>query len=440
MRKLFLFVFTIFFLTSGIKAQLLTESFIAAPGADITTLGWTTFSGTINPLLVVSPTLDFPNYQLPGFGNSCAMQNNGFDYSKVLSSNVTSGSIYAFFLVNVSNAQAVTALGDYFAAFLPSASTTNFCTRVFIRKAITQTNKFAFGIAKNAVSGGATVYGDSTFTYGVTYLVVAKLTIVAGTPNDQVSLFTFSTSDPLPSIEPTPNIGPIGGTTADVPDIGKFVIRQGGATLAPTLVIDEIFIGTDWGTVLPVELNSFTSATERNNVNLNWATSSESNNSGFEIERSSDNSEWNKIGFLNGNGTTTSAHSYSFTDRNLESGKYNFRLKQIDFNGNFEYHILNNEVNIGTPDKFNLSQNYPNPFNPTTKINYNIPFDSKVSIKLFDLSGKELKTLYSGERSAGYYTMDFNASDISSGAYFYKISANQNGNNFTSTKKMVVLK
>ncbi len=186
---------------------------------------------------------------------------------------------------------------------------------------------------------------------------------------------------------------------------------------------------------LPVELVSFVSSINNNSVELNWSTASETNNAGFDVERSS-NGVWTKIANVTGNGTTTSAHSYSYVDRNLASGSYNYRLKQIDFNGNFEYFNLSNEVNVGIPTKYDLSQNYPNPFNPSTSINYEIPFDGRVSLKVFDMSGKEVATLVNEVKTAGYYTYNFNASNLSSGIYFYSLSAN----NFTATKKMMLVK
>ncbi len=111
-------------------------------------------------------------------------------------------------------------------------------------------------------------------------------------------------------------------------------------------------------------------------------------------------------------------------------------MKQIDFNGNFEYFNLNNEVVIGVPSSYGLSQNYPNPFNPSTKIEFQIPSDGNVSVKIFDMSGKEVSSLLNEFKSAGYYSIDFNASALSSGTYFYAITSNS----FTATKKMVLMK
>jgi len=149
---------------------------------------------------------------------------------------------------------------------------------------------------------------------------------------------------------------------------------------------------------------------------------------------------WNEIGFVNGNGTTNQIHSYSFYDRNLSSGNYSYRLKQIDFNGNYEYKNLNNEVIIGKPSSFELSQNYPNPFNPSTKINFQISSDSKVELKVFDISGKEVAVLVNDVRQADYYTVDFNASGLPSGIYFARLNVQSESGAFTKSIKLNLLK
>ena len=195
------------------------------------------------------------------------------------------------------------------------------------------------------------------------------------------------------------------------------------------------FIVGDDG-ALPVELASFTSSTIGNNVKLNWSTVNEENNSGFDIERKSVAGEWTKIGNVAGNGTSTTGHNYSFEDRNIATGNYNYRLKQIDYNGNFEYFSLSNEVIVGVPSKFELSQNYPNPFNPSTTINYQLANNSFVSLKIYDMSGKEVAALVNTMQTAGYYSVNFNALSLSSGMYFYTIKAND----FVSTKRMMLVK
>ena len=196
-----------------------------------------------------------------------------------------------------------------------------------------------------------------------------------------------------------------------------------------------------WDFPSPVEMLSFNSSTSEKSVTLSWSTSSELNNSGFEIQRAIENEKlkienWSKIGFVNGSGTTNEPKEYSYTDRNLETGKYKYRLKQLDFNGNFEYFELPEVVSIGIPDKYDLSQNYPNPFNPVTTINYDLPNDGIVSIKVYDILGRELKTLVSEMKTAGYHKVQFNAADFASGAYLYRMNAGE----FVAVKKFVVLK
>lgn len=198
---------------------------------------------------------------------------------------------------------------------------------------------------------------------------------------------------------------------------------------------------TDDTNPLPVELSSFTSNHDARNVNLNWSTTSELNNSGFDIERKLvSETVWSRIGNVAGHGTSNTVNNYQYEDRNLQSGKYNYRLKQIDANGNFKYYQLSNFVEVGIPGKYAISQNYPNPFNPSTKINYDLPFDSRVAIKIFDITGREVASILNQTQTAGYYTATFNASNLSSGVYFYQINADGGNQNFVKTLKMMLIK
>lgn len=187
----------------------------------------------------------------------------------------------------------------------------------------------------------------------------------------------------------------------------------------------------------PVELSTFSSSISKNNVTLNWTTSEEINNSGFEIERKFQNKNWMKSGFVEGNINSTEVINYSYSDKNLSSGKYNYRLKQIDLNGNFEYHYLQNQVEVGLPQEFSLSQNYPNPFNPATKIDFDLPEEADIKLFLYDLSGKQVAVLLNDRLSAGYHSLQFKGGQLSSGMYFYRIITNKG---FTSVRKMVLLK
>jgi hypothetical protein len=193
---------------------------------------------------------------------------------------------------------------------------------------------------------------------------------------------------------------------------------------------------------LPVELTSFTAAPDRNDVTLNWSTASEQNNAGFNIERKLSGTEsWVSAGFVQGIGNSNTQQSYTYKDSRVNSGRYNYRLKQTDFNGNYHYYDLSGEVVVGLPSRFDLSQNYPNPFNPTTKIDYALPLDGKVSMKLYDITGREVASLINNElMTAGYYTYSFSGVNLASGTYFYRLNVNGQSKSFTMTKKMMLVK
>lgn len=186
---------------------------------------------------------------------------------------------------------------------------------------------------------------------------------------------------------------------------------------------------------LPVELNNFTSFIKGNSVELKWNTATEVNNYGFEIERTNENQVWEKIGFVAGAGNDNSANSYTYLDNSVNSGKYKYRLKQIDLDGKFVY-SREIETIVETDFKFVLSQNYPNPFNPSTMIKYQLAMNSHVKLKVFDMLGQEVATLINTNQKAGNYEINFDASRLASGIYIYKLTAG----NYTETKKMNLLK
>ncbi len=191
---------------------------------------------------------------------------------------------------------------------------------------------------------------------------------------------------------------------------------------------------------VPVELISFNGSASGNEVTLIWATATETNNSGFEIERSQMSSVksqkvWEKIGFVSGSGTTTEPKTYSYIDENLSSGVYQYRLKQIDFDGSFEYSNIV-EVEVTVPIEFSLEQNYPNPFNPSTNIKYSIPADGNVTLKVYDILGNEVITLVNGFKQAGTFDVMFDGSNLSSGVYYYRLTSGE----MITTKKLMLTK
>ena len=193
---------------------------------------------------------------------------------------------------------------------------------------------------------------------------------------------------------------------------------------------------------LPVELTSFTAKLIGKNVRLLWQTSTEINNFGFEVERF-ENSDWVKIGFVNGNGNSNSPKDYSFIDDQIKvNGTIKYRLKQIDNDGQFEYSDV---ISVTfSPNEFELFQNYPNPFNPSTSISWNSKVDAEVTIKIFDILGNEITTLLSEFKEAGNHKIDFNTSNLNSnlasGVYIYQIEIKNNQLLFNTNKKMTFIK
>ncbi len=189
---------------------------------------------------------------------------------------------------------------------------------------------------------------------------------------------------------------------------------------------------------MPVELSSFSYSLSSNNVKLTWITETEVNNHGFEIYRKSEQTDWAMIGFVNGSGTINTPKTYNYTDKNLNTGKYSYKLKQIDYNGNYEYFMMPGIAEIEGPNKFEISQNYPNPFNPSTTIDFSIPKNAYVTLKIYDVSGKEVAVLVNSRIIAGFHSVNFNADSyhLSSGVFFYKLSAGD----FSLTKQMLLIK
>lgn len=190
---------------------------------------------------------------------------------------------------------------------------------------------------------------------------------------------------------------------------------------------------------LPVELVSFSSNVKNNNVTLLWETATEINNLGFEVERrsvtSTLNTEWIKIGFREGNGTSNSKNRYSFDDQIQTNGSFEYRLKQIDRNGAIEY-SKSTTIQISVPNKTALNQNYPNPFNPSTEISFTIPSTGFVHLSVYDITGKEVATLVNGDLISGKHSVKFNGNALSSGIYFYTLKTAS----YSETKKMIMMK
>lgn len=398
---------------------------------------WTRlFATTGNDLLVVPGNLTYfdSNYPMPATGNRIQIVTNNSDDCKLTftSQSGNGTKVYASFLLNVTNSTGLqSGAGQVFAGI--GEGTDNPNLRLWIRNGSVTGTNFNLGLSKSSnFPSGYT--GDlslnTTYLIVVCYEFVTSINIV----DDIVKLWV---NPDLLTTEPPPTISGTDASVADNTFIDGFFIRQAFGT--PNAYIDALRISTSWAqSPLPVELSSFSASTIGTTVILSWTTETEVNNYGFEIERSALSAErqaWEKIGFVNGNGNSNAPKDYSFEDKTQTIGKYSYRLKQIDNDGQSEY-SKTIEVNLGETRKFELNQNYPNPFNPKTTIRFNLPEASNIKLTLYNILGQEIRTLVNEFKEAGVYTINFDASDLNSGMFIYKIEAN----GLTQTRKMTLVK
>lgn len=216
-------------------------------------------------------------------------------------------------------------------------------------------------------------------------------------------------------------------------DPGASNLGNGGTNFT-SISGQDFFTSTQ---ALPVELTSFAANIIPAGVNLNWATATEINNFGFAVERKAAGSEWNQVAFIEGSGNSNAPKVYNYLDKNVDrTQNYQYRLKQIDNDGTFEYsHVV--EANFAAPVTFNLDQNYPNPFNPSTKIRFSVQKDEHVSLQVYTIDGEKAAELFNGPASAGVnYELDFNGENLSSGVYYYKLVSASG----TQVRKMLLMK
>ena len=254
---------------------------------------------------------------------------------------------------------------------------------------------------------------------------------------------TFQTYDPVTDTwTPRPDMPYEVGFHSNSIVNGKIYLIGGVNT--PRIPLDIVY-EADPELIIPVELVSFTATSNGKEVILNWSTATELNNLGFEVQRKFGSNDFVTVGSVKGQGTITSPNHYSFLDKLIDGGKYFYRLKQIDFDGTFEYSdVVEVEVEVRILDKFTLEQNYPNPFNPNMTIKYSVPKLSFVTIKIYDVLGSEVATLVNEEKPVGSYDVGWVATGFPSGVYFYRLQVvdpkSSSGHGFVETKKMILMK
>jgi hypothetical protein len=417
------------------NAFIFTENFDYPPG-DLLRDHWISIAPVgVSYMSITGIGLSFPDYANSGVGRAAKIDTSGPDANAVFFdyAGITSGNLYHSFMLNTFSARQE---GDCFAGIVPTVLSTPPFARVYVRDS---SGHLSFGIAK---SSETPVYTTAKYSKNATYLIVAKYAFAPGAGNDLVSLFVYS--DPPPYAEPAPDAGPVGAGIADIGGACAFALYQCYQSNSFGAVFDGLYIDDTWdNTVLPVELSGFSASAEGNDVTLFWSTSREMNNSGFDLERKSAHSAlWMKAGSVKGRNTAGETQHYSFTDRNLAAGSYNYRLKQTDFSGGYEYFCLKDEIIVGAPEAFQLRQNYPNPFNPVTVIEFDLPEDAFVGLVIYDASGKEIETLADEFRTAGYHAVSFNASNLPGGVYFCRLVCTASGGNqyASAVKKMILIK
>jgi hypothetical protein len=425
MKKILLFAFTTI-LTLVSYAQLLDENFNYSTGqltgngggSNVSGGAWTLIGGTVQ-LNVVSGSLTYPGYVSSNIGNRLLTRDTSASAEDAYTSftPTSSGSIYYSFLLNVADTTRMldnALAGDYMVAFLPSTSTTSYTNRLTFRKGSVG-NTFNIGLRITSTGSTVVVWSPANYTPGTTYLIASQLVFIPGAANDSAYLWV---NPVLNGTIPTPDVATVQlGASTDPVDVGRFAVRQSGGT--PESFIDGIRVGTTWAaSVLPVKLINFNAQLQGKQTMLTWTTASEVNNQGFEIQKSADGENFETIGFVKGAGNANQVKRYTFTDENNAHAYY--RLKQVDFDGQFEY---SNIVAVGQAE-ITVALT-PNPFNNSIEVNGN---SNITSVEIIDVTGKtRLATMVNGTQAA------INTEDLSNGIYLMRIN-----NGTTSITKRIL--
>lgn len=422
MRKIVQLIALLLISSSGFS-QSVVENFSYGTSVDTLSnptnagVNWKRHSGgltTTNSFYYNTNSLTYTGYLNSNVGGSAEIWANlrSEDINRDLTTVYTSGSVYTSFLLKVDSVAAASTVGDYFIHYCDTStvsgalSLANLRGRIFIRAGSTA-NTYQIGLSKGG-AGSAAVFTTTDYAYTSTLLVVLKYTFnLSSTSNDSVFAHIFTSG--IPSTEPTtPTLAATDVTAvADFVRLKSICLRQGSAATYKARV-DGIRVSNSWATsALPVKLTSFRAEILNNQTILNWSTASETNNKGFEVEKSIDGVNFETIGFVSGNGNSNKINKYSFTDANQSSAYY--RLKQIDFDGQFEYSTT---VKVNSDELF-IELN-PNPFNDNLVIN---SASNIVNAEIIDVNGKvKIMEVVNNNKAS------INTSSLSNGIYFIRIN------------------
>lgn len=423
---------------SSINSQiLLEENFDYGNSSDllvnVSNGNWVRWAGSNNDFYYSPASLNYSGYLNSGIGGSAVIDAGGEDDVTRTFASQSSGTIYCSILVSAS--YVTTTTNNYNIHF---GSSTSQCARIYFKKG-SQSGKYIIGLSKTSDNP---VFTNSEYDIGTTYLIVISYKLNPGSRNDEAKLWI---NPDLDGAEPAAVLVKTDSTSNDVTNVSSISLRQ----VTSTIIVDGIRVATSWSQApLPVELTSFTATPFGSKVQLNWSTATEVNNYGFELLRfnkslaaiEGNKKGWSTIAFIPGNGNSNSPKYYSYTDEPLGGSEFMYKLKQIDYDGSYEY---SEEINVmlDLPNDLQLLQNFPNPFNPTTKIKYTVPQRIKsqgerVVLKVFDLLGREVRTLKDEIAFPGYYEAEFDGNNLAGGIYFISLSVD----GLTQIKKCLLLK
>lgn len=449
-------VIIIFFLFCNIlfaQTLLLEENFDYSTGSlkDLSVNWEEAPSGTGSSVQVVDGNLSYNSYPSSNTGKQILLNapggtTNGKGVIRSFSL-TNSGSIYISFLINVSETTDMdvdTSVGDYFFNTINSGS--SYKNLINVRKG-SSSSKFSIGYRKTTSQTPS--WFDTELDVNTTYLIVVSYTFQTG--SDPIKLWI---NPSLSGPEPAADIEITSGT--DYSDINYIQFRQNAKS--GDIYIDGIRVSDSWDQApLPVQLTNFNATLQNENVLLTWETATEINNYGFEIERcnlrdqdtiisSCDLEGYQVIGFVGGHGNSNSPKHYEFIDPTPPLEKLQYRLKQIDLDGTYEYfhHIaevdasnsITNIMDGEIPAEFYLSQNYPNPFNPRTVISFGLAEEGEVQLIVYNTLGQVVRLILDQSLPAGKYSYSFDAGNLASGIYYYKLIYDKN----TSMRKMLLMR
>lgn len=416
-------------------SQLLEENFDYALGK-LTTVSSTWSESPIGSvdIQVVTGNLSYAGYPSSNIGNMIFLDGGASgrsgvrrEFTKITGNGNT---VYCSFLLNAADLTDLDnnlSSGDYLGNFQTVGSTIK--CYLYVRLGSTA-NTLNFGLAKS--SSTSLTWINSDYGYSSTHLIVMAYSFQSG--DDAVKLWVnpdLSGSEPVPDVEIT------SGTDADT----LMYIQYRQRTASGNFNVDGIRVSTSWSTApLPVELTSFTASVLNKQVILNWKTATEINNYGFEIERGAEFSEsaidWNTIGFVEGHGNSNSPHEYFFIDESPGMGRVSYRLKQIDFDGQYEYSDVV-AVNIESKEYLVLLPNYPNPFNPETRVSFYLKNNTRMDISLYNILGEKIKDLALNKLyNSGFNSFLLLGKNLTGGVYFIEF----NSAKFRKTQKILLSK